>query len=219
MIGGREINYAELINRTFRDFRPVKRLWPVGVRLTLWILLSAMIAGIGVAARGGAEPGWKAQLSAGFFAIAPILLATIAAAYLALRSAIPDRAASVAELLLLGVIIVAAPVAAHFAIAVPAESFRAAGLRLDRNPSSDWTGCRSVARALLGSAAWLSGTSANDVWPDRCRGLRVRPPRFAPALAIGRAVRLASVRWDLDYRAGDERRCTVVESGASSAGA
>ncbi len=126
MSKAREIDYAELIDRLLGDFRPVKRLWPVGVRLTLWVLLAAAIVGIGAAVAGRADLWEQFQQPARLFAIAPVLLATIAAAYLALRSAIPDRAASVAELSALALTMAGALVAAHFAPAAAAESLRGA---------------------------------------------------------------------------------------------
>jgi hypothetical protein len=38
-----EIDYEVLINRTIRDFQPVKRLWRVRTRLFFWILLESAI--------------------------------------------------------------------------------------------------------------------------------------------------------------------------------
>ena len=38
-----EIDYQGLIDRLVQDLRPVKRLWPVSVRLSLWILLQAAL--------------------------------------------------------------------------------------------------------------------------------------------------------------------------------
>ena len=126
MAAARKINYAELIDRVLRDFRPVKRLWPVGVRLTLWILLGAVVVGIGAVVGGATELGWPSPWHADLLAMATALLATITAAYLALRSAIPDRAASVTELVLLGLLLAAVLLAARFAAALPAEAFGAA---------------------------------------------------------------------------------------------
>ena len=124
MSEAREIDYAELIDRLLGDFRPVKRLWPVGVRLTLWVLLGAAIVGVAAAVAGGADLWEQFQQPAGLLAIAPVLLATIAAAYLALRSAIPDRAANVAELSALALAMTGALLAAHFAPAGATESLR-----------------------------------------------------------------------------------------------
>jgi hypothetical protein len=126
MLEAREIDYAELIDRLLDDFRPVKRLWPVGVRLALWVLLDAAIVGIGAAVAGGADLREQFQQPARLFAITPVLLATIAAAYLALRSAIPDRAASVAELSALVLTMAGALMVANFAPVAAAESLRAA---------------------------------------------------------------------------------------------
>ncbi len=126
MLEAREIDYAELLDRLLDDFRPVKRLWPVGVRLALWVLLDAAIVGIGAAVAGGADLREQFQQPARLFAITPVLLATIAAAYLALRSAIPDRAASVAELSALVLTMAGALMVANFAPVAAAESLRAA---------------------------------------------------------------------------------------------
>jgi hypothetical protein len=89
-----EIDYGALIDRSINDFEPVKRLWPAGLRLACWILLEAAILGPAVWLRGYAnlpallhDPGQLA--AAGLF-----LSASIVAAFMALKSAIPGRAPS-----------------------------------------------------------------------------------------------------------------------------
>ena len=41
MSPGHDIDYGVLINRTIKDFKPVKRLWTVRARLAFWILLES----------------------------------------------------------------------------------------------------------------------------------------------------------------------------------
>jgi hypothetical protein len=169
MIEGREINYAELIDRLLGDFRPVKRLWPVGLRLAVWVLLGAAIVGIGAAVAGGADLWEQFQQPARLFASAPILFATIAAAYLALRSAIPDRAATVAELSALALTMAGVLVAAHFAPAAAAESLRAA-----RGPGLS---------AILRMAGLATGPSLALFWAVR-RGFPVQALTTAGLIGV-----------------------------------
>jgi Negative regulator of sigma F len=95
-----EIDYRVLIDNSIKDFQPAAKLWPVGVRLVLWIFfelslltLCASVNGLrGVASliRSGGI-----LIEAGVFT-----LASVAAALLALRSAIPAREPARSELLL-----------------------------------------------------------------------------------------------------------------------
>lgn len=100
-----EIDYGVLIDRLIQDFRPVKRLWPVGLRLMLWILLELAILTLSIVTNGGLlNYGLDA---AGFFLI------SVAAAWMALRNSIPGRETNAAELGMLTVGIVAAALLAQ----------------------------------------------------------------------------------------------------------
>lgn len=79
-----------MIDYSIKDFQPVKRLWPVGQRLALWILLEAIILGLGAGLRGF-DGLWSVHTADDFAGIALLLLSGIIAGHLALRTAIPGR--------------------------------------------------------------------------------------------------------------------------------
>jgi Negative regulator of sigma F len=91
MSPGHEIDYEALIDRSIKDFQPVKRLWPVGARLVCWILLDAAILSWACWVRGDDNlrtlfHNFRQVVAAGLF-----ISASIATAFLALKSAIPGR--------------------------------------------------------------------------------------------------------------------------------
>jgi hypothetical protein len=105
---GHDIDYGILINRTIKDFKPVKRLWPVRARLACWILLELAIlllagAFLGYPALASAIDKTGLMLSEAF----PMLV-SIAAAFLALRGAVPGREVTPRELALLVAVIIGA---------------------------------------------------------------------------------------------------------------
>ena len=163
MAEGLEIAYTDWIERLILDFRPVKRLWPVGVRLTLWLLVAVGIAGSGLAAVDvsdlGAAIGQSIWQPAVLAALAPLLLATIAAAYLALRSTIPDRAASALELVLAATL-----------TAVGLAAPQVAGLPAASGAVANHAGGRIIVQ-MLGLAA---GPCLALIWAVR-RGFATRP--------------------------------------------
>jgi len=86
-----EIDYGALIERSIKDFQPVKRLWSAGARLVCWILLETAILSLAVWLQGYDNlralfhnPGQL--VAAGLF-----ISASIATAFMALKSAIPGR--------------------------------------------------------------------------------------------------------------------------------
>lgn len=100
----RNYRYTELIDQLAAELGPVKRLWPVWEKLGLWVLLETAILAVASAMMG----------RAGFFAsiqginAAPIvtwIVASIVAAGLALRAAVPGRDATCGELGLLALAI------------------------------------------------------------------------------------------------------------------
>jgi hypothetical protein len=108
-----EIDYGVLIDRLIQDFRPVKRIWPVHVRLLLWILLEAAI--LAVAALLNGRPDLAVIYFHNYdFGAAGFFLVSIAAAWMALRNSIPGRETSAAELILLALGIIAAALIVQF---------------------------------------------------------------------------------------------------------
>jgi hypothetical protein len=96
-----EIDYEALIDRTITDFRPVKRLWRIRTRLFFWILMESAIL-----AMTGAFLGYN-FLSVGVDRASLLLgsgvsiVASVAAAFLALRAAVPGNEISLRELVAL----------------------------------------------------------------------------------------------------------------------
>jgi hypothetical protein len=95
-----DIDYELLVDRAIDDFHPVKRLWAVSTRLAFWILLETALlilcAGIKVINDLSSPVSPRDLVECG-----PLILTSIAAAFLAMRSAIPGREVARWELLLL----------------------------------------------------------------------------------------------------------------------
>jgi hypothetical protein len=102
-----DIDYELLGDRAIDDFRPVRRLWAVSTRLAFWILLETTLltlcAGMEVI-NGLPSPVSPRDL----VEIGALILTSIVAAFLALRSAIPGREVARWELSLLIVAVFAA---------------------------------------------------------------------------------------------------------------
>jgi hypothetical protein len=106
-----EIDYRGLIDHLIQDFRPVKRLWPIRIRLLLWILLEAAIVAVAMLLNGQSDAAAVVYFHNYGFDAAGFFLVSIAAAWMALRNSIPGRETSATELILLAVgIIVAASI-------------------------------------------------------------------------------------------------------------
>jgi hypothetical protein len=100
-----EIDYQALVNRSIKDFQPVKRLWPAGVRLFGWIVLEGAILALASWLQGYDnvrallhDPGRLG--TAGLFASASTIIA-----FLALKSAVPGRELTWLQLLVLTAIV------------------------------------------------------------------------------------------------------------------
>ena len=91
MSPGHNIDFGVLIDRTIKDFQPVKRLWPLRIRLSLWILLESAILIMTEAFLG--YPALPLAIDkSGFILCSGLpMLASITAAFLALRGAVPGR--------------------------------------------------------------------------------------------------------------------------------
>jgi hypothetical protein len=91
MSPGYEIDYEALIDHSIRDFQPVKRLWPPGARLVCWMLLEAAILSLAFWVRGYDNLRTLFHNSGQVVAAGLFISASIATAFLALKSAIPGR--------------------------------------------------------------------------------------------------------------------------------
>jgi hypothetical protein len=129
MSSGHELNYEALIDRSIKDFQPVKRLWPVGTRLALWSLLITGILALSTAIGGGNDPATLVHPAGHLLQAGLFLFASIGAAFLALRSAIPGREVTRPELLIL-LTVVCVAFAGNFepASSIPLTGVRHAGL-------------------------------------------------------------------------------------------
>ena len=103
-----EIDYEVLIDRSIKDFQPVKRLWPASARLVCWVLLEGAILGLAVWVLGYANLRALYHNSRGLVAAALFIAASIAAAFLALKSATPGREVTWPQLAVVIAIIAAA---------------------------------------------------------------------------------------------------------------
>jgi hypothetical protein len=115
-----EINYRALIDRLIPDFPPVKRLWPVSIRLLLWVLLEAVILALSMLINGSLEALVAIDFHTCGFGAAGFILVSIAAAWLALRNSIPGHESSAIELILLAFGVIAAALIVQFELSTSA---------------------------------------------------------------------------------------------------
>ncbi len=108
-----EIDYGLLVDRLIRDFPPVKRLWPVSIRLLLWILLEAAILTLGVLL-GSLDSAAAVHFNNYGLGTPGFILVSIAAAWMALRNSIPGRESSATELIVLTVGVLAVALIVQF---------------------------------------------------------------------------------------------------------
>jgi hypothetical protein len=105
---GHNVDFERLIEGLITDFRPIRRLWPVGVRLACWLLFEAAILLLAVAIRGYGNLQALPHDQQRLIAIGLLLIASIAAAYLALKGAVPGRQVTWSQTGILIVLLVAA---------------------------------------------------------------------------------------------------------------
>ena len=108
MLPEHEIDYEALINRSIKDFQPVKRLWPAGVRLVCWILLETAILSLAVWLRGYDSLRTLFHNHGQLVAAGLCISASIVTAFMALKSAIPGRELSWPQLAITIVVVAAA---------------------------------------------------------------------------------------------------------------
>ncbi len=117
--GAHGLRYDLLVNRVIENFVPARRIWPVRVRLALWLALECGI--LLLIAFGVPRPDLAAALQTPWYLLQSglfIFAGTVAGA-LALRTAIPAREATRDEL---SVVAFAAITAALAAALVPAHT-------------------------------------------------------------------------------------------------
>jgi Negative regulator of sigma F len=95
-----EINYRVLIDKSITDFQPAANLWPLGVRLVLWIFFELSLLTLCASLNGLQGVASLIQSRWVLIETGAFTLASVAAALLALRSAIPAREPARSELLL-----------------------------------------------------------------------------------------------------------------------
>ena len=101
-----EQHHRALVQRLASELKPAHRIWPVGTRLALWMVLEVAIMALVLAGLGGViisrlrQPGYALEVL--FFGVAAVIFSA-----LALRSAIPGRQAGTGELTLASLLILA----------------------------------------------------------------------------------------------------------------
>jgi hypothetical protein len=139
--------YDEVVNRLIGNFEPARRIWPISIRLALWLALELTILALVafgaprtdlVAALG--DPGYLLQV--GLF----VAVGTVAAA-LALRTAIPGLEATPTQL---SPVFLAATVAVLLAASAPADTHISLGHFVDLGMKC------LVCTGLLAALPWLA---------------------------------------------------------------
>jgi hypothetical protein len=176
-----EIDYEALINRSITDFRPVKRSWPIGVRLVLWIFLDLILLTLCAGVNGFQGIATLIQSSGTLIKVGAFTLASVGAGFLALRSAIPAREPTRFELLILTAGLCAAFVATVFQpLAAPSQTLSAdlhwvlqmVGLSILPWMALFWAVERGVplqafeTGGLIGVASFCFGIAAQSVIPQ-----------------------------------------------------
>jgi hypothetical protein len=167
MSPGYEIDYEALIDRTITDFQPARQLRPIGARLFCWMLVEAAILGLDVWMRGSVGSAAIAHNPHLLLASTLFIFASIAAAFIALSSAIPGRDVSWVQLSL--------------SIALVCAGFAVAFEPLSRIPSSDSLdgGAATILQIVIFAALpWLV-----LFWAVR-RGVPVQPRKTGVAVGL-----------------------------------
>jgi hypothetical protein len=101
-----EEHHRALVERLAANLRPVRRLWPVPVRLGLWLVLEVALL---VWVAGHTHNDFMSKLAGPRYLLEVALFAgsAIIAAVMALRSAIPGRPVRISELIIAAVALVA----------------------------------------------------------------------------------------------------------------
>ncbi|MBV8356332.1 MAG: DUF1109 family protein [Deltaproteobacteria bacterium] len=113
------VRYDELINRLIEKFEPARRIWPIWARLALWLILEFSI--LSLVAFGAPRPNLLAALGNPAYVMQVVLFVVVgvAAAALALRTAIPGLEATTMQL---SPVFLAAAVSILVAALAPAQT-------------------------------------------------------------------------------------------------
>src|ERR1700722_7730302 len=103
-----EIDYRVLIDRLITDFPPAKRLFPVSIRLGLWILIEAAILALAVQLKTTLHFEAAVKLDNHGLGATGFIFISVTAAWIALRNSIPGRESGAVELIMLAFGIIAA---------------------------------------------------------------------------------------------------------------
>jgi hypothetical protein len=98
----KEIDYDRLLDRIIDRFQPVRRLWPVNARLAVWLTLELATIAIVVLGRPRHDLAFKLDNFQYVLEIGLFMALGVAAAGLALRTAIPGREVTMRELIWVG---------------------------------------------------------------------------------------------------------------------
>ncbi|MBV8359292.1 MAG: DUF1109 family protein [Deltaproteobacteria bacterium] len=101
------IHYDVLVERLFPDFKPAKPVWPVHIRLAIWLTLELGILLAGLATHR-ADLSQKLQSTQYLLELGVFIVMGTVAAVLALKTAIPGREATRNELAVLSTVALAA---------------------------------------------------------------------------------------------------------------
>lgn len=95
---GHQALHRTLVDRLVAELRPVRRLWPVGVRLALWVALEAAILIAVAIGAGRRDLALQLRDPLYLLEVGAFIAAAIVAGWLALRAAVPGREATRSEL-------------------------------------------------------------------------------------------------------------------------
>jgi hypothetical protein len=126
-----EARHRELVDQLASELAPVRRLWPIGVRLTLWLLLEALVLAWMLTHTKNNFIAKMHQPSY-LLEVVTFVVASIITAAMALRAAIPGRRVGRGELVVAVVMVisgVALLMGQPIRTGYPLSDFISAGLR------------------------------------------------------------------------------------------
>src|SRR6266481_9201472 len=100
-----EARHRELVDQLASELAPVRRLWPIGVRLTLWLLLEALVLAWMLT---HTKNNFIAKMHQPSYLVEVVtfVVASIITAAMALRAAIPGRRVGRGELVVAVVMVI-----------------------------------------------------------------------------------------------------------------